>query len=220
MGPTFVLTAPVPFATLRYGQHPQRRRRTTTAIRRLISAPNPAFAPPDVEHPPPPPLPPPPVAVLATVTVTAADVAVTPSASIAVAVMMWLAFETAVVFHVALNGAAVIVARCASSILNSTPETVVPLGAVALALIDTELPDTVEPPVGAVIDTAGGLATVRLTAKDSLLPPSASVAIAVSECGPLVAIVESHEAAYGPGEPTVARWLPSSLNSTLEIDVP
>src|SRR5213594_2249901 len=93
--------------------------------------------------------------MLFTVTLTVVAVAVLPAASRATAVRVWDALVAVVVFHERAYGAVVISApRLAPSSLNWTPTT--PTLSVALAET-VSVPDTVAPPAGAVIETAGGV---------------------------------------------------------------
>ena len=94
------------------------------------------------------------VTVLLTVTDTDCDVVVLPAASLAVAVSVCDAFVAVVVFHVTEYGDVVSsVLRFTPFSLNCTPET--PTLSEAEAETETEEPETV--PLGAVIDTVGGV---------------------------------------------------------------
>src|SRR5206468_1123308 len=152
---------------------------------------------------------------LATVTLTAAAVAVLPAASRATALRECAPLVVVLVFHEMVYGAVVISApRFAPSSLNCTPAT--PTLSVALAETVTE-PDTVDPLIGAVIDTVGGvrsLATVTLTAAAVAVLPAASRATALRECAPLVVVLVFHEMVYGAVVISAPRLAPSSLNCT------
>src|SRR5437879_13874527 len=117
--------------------------------------------------------------VSATVTLTAAAVAVFPAASRATAVRVCAPLLAVVVFHERVYGAVVTSApRLAASSLNCIPTT--PTLSVALAETVT-VPLTVAPAAGAVIDTVGGvvsLRTVTLTAAAVAVLPAASRATA------------------------------------------
>src|SRR5881409_4292713 len=134
---------------------------------------------------------------LSTVTLTALAGAVLPAASRAMAVKLWEPLATRVVFHEREYGAANTSApRFAPSSLNCTPTT--PTLSVALAET-VVVPATVEPAAGAVIDTVGGvvsLKTVTLTAAAVAVLPAASRATAVRVWVALVAVVVFHERAY------------------------
>jgi len=94
--------------------------------------------------------------VLLTVTETDAEVVWLPAASRATAVSVWLPFVTDVVFQETENGAEVFSApKFVPSSLNWTPTTPTLSEAVAKTVI--ELPETVLPDAGAVIDTVGGV---------------------------------------------------------------
>ncbi|OGZ56481.1 MAG: hypothetical protein A3H64_01020 [Candidatus Ryanbacteria bacterium RIFCSPLOWO2_02_FULL_45_11c] len=94
--------------------------------------------------------------VLFTITATPEDVVIFPAASRAVAVNVCDPFDAVVLFHVIEYGEVVSSApRFAPSSLNCTPAT--PTLSLALAEIITEVPDTVEPDVGAVMDTIGAV---------------------------------------------------------------
>jgi hypothetical protein len=81
--------------------------------------------------------------------------------------------------------------------LNCTLAIVKPVTADALADTATLLPHTVAPGAGAVIDTAGLLFTVTLTAGDVALLFAESVATAVKLCTPLFSFVVSSAMLYG-----------------------
>src|SRR3989442_613895 len=95
--------------------------------------------------------------VLSTVTLTAAAVAVWPAASRATAVKVWEPLAARVVSQEMAYGAAVTsAARLAPSSVNCTPAT----PTLSEAVAETEIvPETVEPADGAVIETAGGVAS-------------------------------------------------------------
>ena len=80
------------------------------------------------------------------------------------------------------------------------------------------VPSTVEPPLGAVMATVGGVAstlfTVTTTARDVVRLPAASRATAVSVWLPLAAVAVFHEIEYGAVVSSAPRLMPSSLNCT------
>ena len=96
-----------------------------------------------------------PVALL-TVTMTAADVVVFPAASRATAVRVWEPLATAVVDQEIEYGELRSSApRLTPSSLNCTPTT--PTLSEAVADSVTAAPETVDPALGAVMETAGGV---------------------------------------------------------------
>src|SRR5437879_13391865 len=102
--------------------------------------------------------------------------------------------------------------RLTPSSLSCTPTT--PTLSVALAETVT-VPETVAPAAGAVIDTVGGvvsLKTVTLTAAAVAVLPAASRATAARGWGALVAVVVFHERAYAAGVITAPRLAPASLH--------
>src|SRR5437667_990090 len=136
------------------------------------------------------------VGAFITVTLTAAEVAVLPAASRATAVTLWLPFALKVVFQEIEYGAVVTSApRFTPSSLNCTPTT----PTLSVASADTVIvPDTVAPVDGAVMETVGGvvsLKTVTLTATAVAVFPAASRATAVKVWAPLVAAVVAQEIA-------------------------
>ena len=134
------------------------------------------------------------VVSLSTVTSTAALVALLPAASRATAVSWCGPFDTVNVFQTSEYGALVSsTPRFAPSNLNCTPTTATLSEALAVTL--TLAPETVAPFAGAVTETVGGspsmLFTVTPTGAEVAVFPTASRATAVSECGPLLAVVVS-----------------------------
>ena len=135
---------------------------------------------------------------LLTVTVILLEVVTLPLVSVATAVRVWMPLLAVVVSQVRLYGLEVTrLPNIDPSSSNSTLAIVVP-GALALALADTLKlePETVEPLVGAVIDTVGGvvavgLLTVTVMPLEVVTLPLVSVAIALRVCVPLVAVVVS-----------------------------
>src|SRR5438132_13359933 len=101
-------------------------------------------------------------APLATVTVRAADVVALPAASRACAASVCPPLDAVVVFHAVVYGAAVSGAPSGPpSRRNCT--LVTPMSSEAVAETVTELPATVAPLAGAVIDTAGAVVSALLT---------------------------------------------------------
>ena len=97
--------------------------------------------------------------VLLTVAVIVEDVVEFPAASRATAVSAWLPLLVSVVFHVVEYGLVMSsVFKFAPSSLNWTP--VMPILSEAFAETVTAEPETVEPFVGAVIDTVGGVVSL------------------------------------------------------------
>src|SRR5437867_2500974 len=126
--------------------------------------------------------------------------------------------ETVVVFHDAEYGATVISApKLAPSSLNWTPTTPTLSEAVAEIVV---VADTVEPPAGPVIETAGAvvssttLLTVTETGADVVWLPAASRATAVRLCTPLLAVAVFQDTVYGDDASSLPRLAPSSLNCT------
>src|SRR5437762_982775 len=155
---------------------------------------------------------------LLSVTVTAREVVRFPAASRAMAVSVCEPFDAVVVFHEFEYGEAVSSApRLAPSSCNWTPAT----PTLSDALADTVVvPETVEPPVGLVIETVGGvvsaveLLTVTVTALEVVRFPAASRAMAVSVCEAFDAVVVFHEIEYGEAVSSAPRLAPSSCNWT------
>src|SRR5262249_708386 len=133
------------------------------------------------------------VVSLKTVTVTAAAGAVLPAASRATAVTAGKPLVGVVLFEEGEWGDVVGAGpRFAPSSLNCTPTT--PTLSDALAPI-VVVPETVAPAVGAVIETAGAvvsLKTVTVTVAAVVMLPATSRATALNECGALLAVVVSH----------------------------
>src|SRR5438874_6587001 len=153
---------------------------------------------------------------LLVVTATAALVVWFPAASRATAVIWCDPLAAVVLSQVMANGAVVSSApRFAPSKRNWTPTT--PTLSDALADTTTAGPDTVDPPAGAVIATAGAvvsLNTVTATAALVVWFPAASRATAVSACGPLGANVVSQVAPNGEVASSEPSGLPSRRNCT------
>src|SRR6185295_10825992 len=157
--------------------------------------------------------------LLLTVTVTVPLVVVLPAASRAVADSVWLPLAAVVEFHTIEYGLVVSSAPMfvVPSSLNCTPAT--PTLSDAVADTVTVVPDTVAPPAGADIVTAGGvvslLLTVIATAALVVVLPAASRAIADSVWLPLAAVVEFHMIEYGLVVSSAPMFVvPSSLNCT------
>src|SRR3981189_2789257 len=78
----------------------------------------------------------------------------------------------------------------------------------------THMAQAPEPGCWFSIATGERLATVTLTAAEVVRLPAASRATAVRSCEALVAVVVSHDAAYGAAVTSAPRLAPSSLNCT------
>src|SRR6266516_812452 len=131
---------------------------------------------------------------LETVTVTALEVVAFPAASRARAVSVWEPLLAVVVFQETEYGELVSSPpKLAPSSVNWTPTTPTLSEAPAVTVMVSE---TVDPDVGDVMLTAGGvlsLETVTATALEVVAFPAASRARAVSVWEPLLAVVVFHE---------------------------
>jgi hypothetical protein len=93
---------------------------------------------------------------LLTVTLTAAEIVVLAAASLAEAVKLWAALVAVVLSQMIAKGAVVSSApRLTPSSLNCTPTT--PTLSEALAVTETDEPETMAPALGAEIETVGGM---------------------------------------------------------------
>lgn len=128
---------------------------------------------------------------LLTVTVMLELIVILPAASWAMAVRVWLPLLSVVVSQTVEYGAVVSSAPwLPPSIVNWTPAT--PTLSLAVAVIETLLPDTVAPLVGAVRETVGTeLSTVTVTVLLVVVLPALSVVTAVKVWLPLLAVVVS-----------------------------
>ena len=126
------------------------------------------------------------------------------------------AFDAVVVFHDTVYGVAVSSEpRLTPSSWNWRPAT----PTLSEAFADTVIvPDTVDPPVGLVMETVGGvvsgvlLLTVTVTGLEVVRFPAASRAMAVSVCEAFDAVVVFHEMEYGEAVSSAPRFAPSSWN--------
>src|SRR5206468_1467806 len=104
--------------------------------------------------------------------------------------------------------------RFAPSSLNSTPTTPTLSDALAVTVV---VPETVDPPAGALMVTVGGvvsLKTVTVTEVAVVVLPAASRAMAVSVCDALLVVFVSHATAYGAVVSSAPRFAPSRRNCT------
>jgi hypothetical protein len=118
--------------------------------------------------------------ILSTVTATAAETVVFPAASRATAVKVWLPSVAVVVFHVIPYVDVVSSApRLAPSSLNWTPTT--PTSSLAEAVTETVEPDTVAPPLGAVMLTVGAVVSPpSVRHVDGIVPRRPSIVAVIS----------------------------------------
>src|SRR5260221_9066768 len=143
-----------------------------------------------------------------TVTEIVDEVAVPPSASVAVAVMVCVDPLTSdVVSQANVCGELLPVCTCDPSMLMDKLESVVPFAAAPVALTLT-VPATVAPLLGEVTLTAGAFLTVTVIVDEVAVPPSASVAVAVMLCVLSLRVVVSQLNVWGELLPLFT-WEPS-----------
>src|SRR5260221_2869550 len=153
-----------------------------------------------------------------TVTEMVEVVAVGPSASVAVAVMLCVPSLKVVVSQLNVCGVLLPVLICDPSMLIDKLDSVVPLAAAPVAPT-LAVPATVAPFVGEVTLTAGAFLTVTVIVDEVAVPPSASVAVAVMLCVPSLKVVVSQLNVWGELLPLFT-WEPSIAIDKLVSVVP